>query len=236
MRVPRTQDLSFQFRPPTYKPVAAVVCAILVLAIVFWIARLISLQLPRNACGFTCRVLFPLFVAAPFLGASKLDDHVVVRVVLGLATAAVAVRWTEPALRAAKALAMVTLPLLPIQCMSAIQATAQISMLQAGARQARAQLPGVRPRIVWLIFDELDQTLTFAHRPASVRMPEFDRFRQKSFYATDAESPAPWTIRSIPSRLSDDSISFRIDSGVRMRRGSRMRSCALQTSPHFVKT
>ena len=32
-------------------------------------------------------------------------------------------------------------------------------------------------RVIWLVFDELDQRLVYDQRPASVHMPEFDRLR-----------------------------------------------------------
>src|SRR5258707_5652294 len=72
-RVLRAQDLSFEFRAPAYKPVAAIVCCIIALAAMFWIARLIGRKLPWKFSGPAGRMLFPLIVAAPFLAASRLD-------------------------------------------------------------------------------------------------------------------------------------------------------------------
>ena len=57
-------------------------------------------------------------------------------------------------------------------------------------------------RVVWVIFDELDQYLTFDGRPQRIRMPEFDRLRQTSLYAAHAVAPAGETLYSLPSLIT----------------------------------
>jgi hypothetical protein len=56
-------------------------------------------------------------------------------------------------------------------------------------------------RLIWIIFDEMDQQLAFEARPSRISMPQFDRLRGESFYASEADSPAPETLRSLPSLL-----------------------------------
>jgi hypothetical protein len=55
------------------------------------------------------------------------------------------------------------------------------------------------PRVVWMIFDELDQSVTFDQRPASVFLPEFDRFRDQAIYASNAAAAAGETLVSMPA-------------------------------------
>jgi hypothetical protein len=57
-------------------------------------------------------------------------------------------------------------------------------------------------RVVWLIFDELDQRLAFVDRPPRLDLPEFDRLRQQSIYATNAYPPAGETLVSLPALLT----------------------------------
>jgi hypothetical protein len=61
--------------------------------------------------------------------------------------------------------------------------------------------PGAR-RVVWVVFDELDQALAFERRPASVSLPEFDRFRAQALQAGNAWSPARRTIISMPALIT----------------------------------
>jgi len=59
-----------------------------------------------------------------------------------------------------------------------------------------------RPRVVWIIFDELDERAAFTERPASVSLPELDRFRRESFVTTSAYPPGSSTMQSIPALLN----------------------------------
>lgn len=59
-----------------------------------------------------------------------------------------------------------------------------------------------RPRIVWIIFDELDYRLAFPDRASSLAMPTFDRLRAGSLFAELAVSPAPDTMPSVPSLIT----------------------------------
>lgn len=56
-------------------------------------------------------------------------------------------------------------------------------------------------RVVWIVFDEFDYRLGFPDRPEFIDLPEFDRFRGESFFATQAQEPATSTVASIPSFL-----------------------------------
>jgi len=66
---------------------------------------------------------------------------------------------------------------------------------------ALPQPPGT-PRVVWVIFDEWDQYLTYEGRPAGVALPEVDRFQKTALRATRVIPPAHRTIVSIPSLLT----------------------------------
>lgn len=57
------------------------------------------------------------------------------------------------------------------------------------------------PRVVWIVFDEMDYRLSFTERPRTLDMPEFDRLATESIHATDALTPANSTEDSIPALL-----------------------------------
>jgi len=59
--------------------------------------------------------------------------------------------------------------------------------------------PDSHPPIVWVVFDELDQSWLFDHRPKDVQLPEFDAFRHKSVTFTNAQRPGPETLISVPA-------------------------------------
>ncbi len=58
------------------------------------------------------------------------------------------------------------------------------------------------PRVLWMLFDSLDQRMTFDARHASLQLPELDRLRDRSFWAAEAHPPARYTSYSVPALLS----------------------------------
>ncbi|UMZ74127.1 sulfatase-like hydrolase/transferase [Natranaerofaba carboxydovora] len=55
-------------------------------------------------------------------------------------------------------------------------------------------------RVVWFIFDELDQRLTFEEeRPDDLEINELDNLKNDGFYATNAHAPEDETILSMPA-------------------------------------
>jgi arylsulfatase A-like enzyme len=61
--------------------------------------------------------------------------------------------------------------------------------------------------VLWIIFDEMDQHLVFGDRPSTVKLPELDRLRRESLYATNAYPPAPFTYMSMPALISGKLVS-----------------------------
>jgi Sulfatase len=58
---------------------------------------------------------------------------------------------------------------------------------------------GSTPRVLWILFDEWDQRLTFEDRDPRVRLPEVDHFRLSSIYVPKAWPPSSRTLCSIPA-------------------------------------
>jgi hypothetical protein len=57
-------------------------------------------------------------------------------------------------------------------------------------------------RLLWMIFDEMDERLTFIDRPAGLKLPEIDRLREESLWAANAFPPGPGTSISMPSLIT----------------------------------
>ena len=69
------------------------------------------------------------------------------------------------------------------------------------------------PRVVWIVFDEMDQRLIFENRAASLQLPELDRLRAVSVYASRAYPPAGSTLSSIPSLILGKRVSAKQPAG-----------------------
>jgi hypothetical protein len=72
--------------------------------------------------------------------------------------------------------------------------------LPADDRAAKSASSG-RPRIVWLLFDELSYNQTFEHRFPGLVMPAFDQLKDRSFIFQDVQPAGYHTILAVPSLL-----------------------------------
>jgi hypothetical protein len=82
-----------------------------------------------------------------------------------------------------------------------------------GPLAARLNSPAPRVRVVWVIFDELSQTIAFGNRPASLQLPNLDRLRSESFYATAAEAPGGSTQVSMTALTLGEKVLEAIPQG-----------------------
>ncbi len=75
------------------------------------------------------------------------------------------------------------------------------------SRQPAARVTALNTtRMVWIIFDEMDQRLVFPERPPAIELPELDRLRSEAIYATNVRSPDYWTRSSIPALLTGNHV------------------------------
>ena len=78
------------------------------------------------------------------------------------------------------------------------------TLWRPGPQSFTSSLPPVsaqRPRLVWVVFDELSYKYTFESRDPSLHLPNFDRLRNESALYTEMTPIAYRTTRVIPSLL-----------------------------------
>jgi hypothetical protein len=186
---------------------------LLLAAVLFLAARWVRRRQSRwltlaGQAGFVASLAVPLnFIRTNYLGATghKLTALAHNPLLVGLAVlAGLAVwRWRRVIPRFVAALVMMLSPLTAFtfgKTLLVLLGVVPIRQHQAPA--ALAPLlpePATRARVVWVLFDEMDQRVTFDDRPAGVRLPELDRFRAESFHAADAHPPAGSTVYSVPA-------------------------------------
>lgn len=62
-------------------------------------------------------------------------------------------------------------------------------------------------RVVWVVFDELDATLTTSNRPIGVELDAFDRLRAESLEASRAHAPGRWTVDAMATLWTGHPVS-----------------------------
>lgn len=63
------------------------------------------------------------------------------------------------------------------------------------------------PKVLWLIYDELDYRVPFLERPENLKMPAFDALLQNALSASNAYSPSRSTVSSLPSLIDGKIVS-----------------------------
>ncbi|MGB9177713.1 MAG: sulfatase-like hydrolase/transferase [Pyrinomonadaceae bacterium] len=121
-------------------------------------------------------------------------------------------RWRQ---RISSAAPKVVLALFPFLLLTFFQAGSVFIKPEMGVAHAAVTPPINAPskrqkaasRVLWIVFDEMDQRMSFAERPAGLSLPELDRLRNQSLYAANAYPPAPLTYMSMPALITGRLIS-----------------------------
>jgi hypothetical protein len=116
-----------------------------------------------------------------------------------------ALRWPRPALRVIRGLALLASPLVAVTLGHALWTLLEASAGHEWRLVDPAPLARTAPslrRVVWLVFGELDQRITFEGRPAGLELPELDRLRRESLYADAAHPPAGTPEVSMPAFIT----------------------------------
>jgi hypothetical protein len=109
-----------------------------------------------------------------------------------------------PASRLLQSLFLYSWPVLAVTYVGAARASLlpnRVVDYADGPLAAPLGAPPAGVRVIWIVFDEWSQAITFGNRPTGLDLPNFDRLRAESFYATAAEPPGGFTRISIPSLI-----------------------------------
>jgi hypothetical protein len=126
--------------------------------------------------------------------------------------------WRYGLDRAIRVAVVVSLVLAPFGLVAATQGTLLVLKYSSLLSPLHSSQPltnssGAHPRIVWIVFDEMSADLVFDHRPADLKLPEFDQLASVSMIATQAFSPAGRTLQSVPALLTGKLVASAEPSG-----------------------
>ena len=114
-------------------------------------------------------------------------------------------RWPRPALRTVRAIAVVASPVALVTLAHALWMFLEVAggpvFRRVEPTPLKAPPPSLR-RVVWVVFEELDQGITFEARPEGLELPELDRLRRESLYADAARPPAAMTDLAMPALIT----------------------------------
>ncbi len=115
-----------------------------------------------------------------------------------------ALRWHKYVIKVGKAALMIGAPVVVVTFAHALMDMAAPGRLTAYAKAPVVPRQHALQRVVWIIFDEMDEAVAFSRRPHGLALPEFDRFRSQALEATSAYPPAQWTMVSMPALIDGE--------------------------------
>jgi hypothetical protein len=212
----------FNRKAPAWPHLAAALLDVLILAVILWVPFMLVVRSRKPIWIRSLKWCILAGFVVP-LNTIRLDSDVVRlsgeivhnrygRVALGIGGIALGafllVRWEKLSARVTSVVLTVLLPVLPITVAdSAWHLSQRTYSSLSGTLASRPLLPALpqkpgAPHVLWIVFDEWDQTLTFDAPTANLQLPELARFRDASFYCGHAYPPAAHTVVSVPSLLS----------------------------------
>lgn len=122
-----------------------------------------------------------------------------------LLIAYVLVRWRRQILNGAEITVLCMTAFVPLATIQAAWVIAQQPPLPVLATPLPPR-PN-QPRIVWILFDEMDWRYVFSsRRPRDLNLPEIDRLRSQAFSAEDTSQAGLQTVFAIPSLITGTSL------------------------------
>jgi hypothetical protein len=143
---------------------------------------------------------------------SEIVSAVMLAVELGVLAAAL--WWGRIAVRVAVRAVLVMWPLFPLVVGYELYLRPDTGVF--ADRRPVTEVPGGRgaARVVWLIFDELDQRAIFEQRPVGLRLDNLDRLRREaSIYARRAVPAGSKTLSAIPGLVTGRRVFDAVEAG-----------------------
>ena len=203
------------FNSPIRRPSVglAVLINAVTLGLVFWIAITLARRSGRALPMRFARFLFPLVLLFPvkvfarlLLPGQRLIIELLALMLFILVIGLFEVRrWHRTILNASRAGVLV---LFPFCLVTFYRASCTLIPVSDKPPAPRLPMPNTAaPRVLWFLFDEMDQRLAFSDRPATLQLPELDRLRSQAIYATNAYPPSDLTLVSLPAFITGKLLS-----------------------------
>ena len=206
----------------------ALLANLLLLTTIFWVARECILKMQRRWLTAAADLAFIAMLLIPFdfarMNLLQINDYHLLEfarnpfgmagiVVVGVAL----IRWHRQAVHCVASVLVVLSPLALLTATKALLVLFGIVSIAQDAGNPRQLAPLLAttngPRVIWILFDELDYRVAFVDRPSKVRLPELDRLSRESFTATHAYPPGASTIVSVPALTTGQPVERAVVEG-----------------------
>jgi hypothetical protein len=213
--------------PPTVEYVA-LICAVLLLGFVIFFGITLIRRYENETVQRWARIAFVLMLSLPLYGLlTQLDSNLGRRLLRAVVTDEAVVRRllasipltvcffilliallkVRRAVKVAIALILILAPFVVLTFSMGVAAAMRYRNVGDPPSPALSERNRPGPRVLWMVFDELDFRVPFLQRPGTVKLPELDRLSSESLFASNAYPPGGETLLSIPALISGRLIS-----------------------------
>ena len=200
--------LDTTYNIPGFDQYLGLIIDVLLLSVVFWAAISLARRAKNQLALRVARLVFPLLLLVPFNGIIQIvapDKKAVVELVavvlaIGIISLSDIEPWNRHIIRSAATITLLLFPFFLITMGQAAFSLTKFSDKPQAPAVSAVKAPG--PRVIWLVFDEMDYQIAFAKRPDTLQLPEFDRFRRQSIFASHASPPGRTTGISMPALIT----------------------------------
>ncbi len=217
-------------KTPPFINFAAIILNVLLLAAVFWIGLNFARRSDRWYAMGIARWAFLVVLIVPLNGIRQVlppvanliaivgkNGFIILSFVLIMLGMLFLLRWHRQVIRVISILILV---LFPFFLMTFSQAVYSLAKYDATIVDEPLASPPIQekkstPRVLWLLFDGMDQRVTFFERPPTVKLPEIDLLRRNALYATNAYPPTNATLLSLPSLITGRRIDEALPNSLR---------------------
>ena len=198
------------YSPNNYR---AVILNVFVLAALFWASVTLARQSGNKLAFRILQLVFPLVLLIPLNGImqslfpqqKQIIEMVIIVPGIVLISLFEVMPWHGVIIRTAKTVVIILFPFFLLTLFQTFSALTRFSDQPPAPRVSTRDRSA--PRVLWLLFDEMDQRMTFSSRPATLQLPELDRLRNQTIYASNAYPPADFTLMSVPALINGQLIS-----------------------------
>lgn len=207
--------------PLSRKQLAATALSVMILALVLWGSFILEREADSPILVWVLRSEFLLILGVSVVGiitlhASKRALRFLVRTLgrnsLGIILIVILtcfmvalIFWVRHFFGIIRMIAFFLSPFVLLRFFQLIRVSRHSRMIQEFSNKPLAPYLKLRnpltPRILWLVFDEMDQRIVFSERPIGLELPEIDRFMKETIYCTNAYPPCRCTEISIPALI-----------------------------------
>lgn len=198
---------------PGFNQYLSIIINVPLLALLYWTAITLARRFRKPLAFRIAQLVFPLVLIVPLNGVMRiLFPSRLLAIDLALAALAIAIislsdvrPWDYAITRGAATVTLVLFPFFFItmgqMVWSLTKFTDRVPAASVSSRKTSAT------RVLWLLFDEMDYQIAFSKRPATLQLPQLDRFRSQAIFASGAYPPAENTLISMPALVTGRPVS-----------------------------